>query len=84
MDGAVEMAPLGIFCGLTGLHKRALFQQIFIHVSIYMYKYMHMYMYMYIHIFFSFSCSVQALTRTQSFAIEGRRPRPKGQRDGRE
>ena len=30
-----------------------------------------------------FSCLAHALTRTQSFAIEGRRPRPKGQRDGK-
>jgi hypothetical protein len=29
------------------------------------------------------SCLAQASTRTQSFAIEGRRPRPKGQRDGK-
>ena len=32
---------------------------------------------------FLFSCLAQALTRTQSFTIEGRRPRPKGQRDGK-
>ena len=32
---------------------------------------------------FVVSCLAQAFTRTQSFAIEGRRPRPKGQRDGK-